>query len=609
MNFSVFLTRDNIIFFSILCAVLAVFILIFFIILRAIFRIIKALIKRFSRRKEEGHPMEGALTDKGEDISLQVEELEKSRRETAMAQDKEQPMQSIKTPPLQYHQTTKSENKELKTDEEKENEKEGKDIEASLEKLKNPDDTPEKKSFLEEQAEARHGGFSMPKIKIPVSRRHRHEDAPSALEEEKQPASKTQTAEENKKVENAPAPPEDKNQTEVKSKTPPAKTQVAQKDETDKQIKNNLTATLKPKGEVRQPADESPINRAKAEKESGGLPEEKTPQGQVKKNRPIQQSETHSKIQPAQEKGISNQVERTEAEKEEISPYKKPDFMKDELEVNEIKDKKDIEEESFLEEQSKIRLEKIFGSAPVSPKIEISVAKKDSHDKPELENNQAKGGQQAGGSPLKRARSQEEPLEQVDSQKPGLQPAGYKKEKEAQTKEEGIPLYEKPDFMKDELGVGERQKNRKAARNGSSPINRAKAEEGIPLYEKPDFMKDELGIGARQKGVKLGGESALFGNKEEISRIELRRKLRRDSGIWKAQKDVRLNLKPMERVKLEKEFFSKIYGRNISKKDVKVNLRRMGKEWASTPNLKRKETLRKQIKFLKNVSGIKNPYK
>jgi len=102
-----------------------------------------------------------------------------------------------------------------------------------------------------------------------------------------------------------------------------------------------------------------------------------------------------------------------------------------------------------------------------------------------------------------------------------------------------------------------------------------------------------------------GNESSLmFGNKDEISRLELDRKLRRDPEIWKAQKDLRMNLTPMERVKLEKETFSSVYGKNISKKDLKVNIKKMGREWATTSDMKRKEVLRKELKFFKKIGGI-----
>jgi len=139
--------------------------------------------------------------------------------------------------------------------------------------------------------------------------------------------------------------------------------------------------------------------------------------------------------------------------------------------------------------------------------------------------------------------------------------------------------------------------------------------EGVIVSQKPDFMKNVPDMNdAPEKKQEIakpvkGGGSILFGSKEEISRLDLQRVLRRDPRIWKAQRDLRMNLSPLERVKLEKEFFASLYGRNISKRDVKMNLRRMGKEWASTSDTKRKETLRKQIKFLKNISGVSDPYK
>jgi hypothetical protein len=66
-----------------------------------------------------------------------------------------------------------------------------------------------------------------------------------------------------------------------------------------------------------------------------------------------------------------------------------------------------------------------------------------------------------------------------------------------------------------------------------------------------------------------------------------------------------MNLSPIERTKLEKETFAPLYGRNISKEDLKLNVRRLGREWATTGDMKKKETLRKQIKFFKKIGGIK----
>jgi len=99
-------------------------------------------------------------------------------------------------------------------------------------------------------------------------------------------------------------------------------------------------------------------------------------------------------------------------------------------------------------------------------------------------------------------------------------------------------------------------------------------------------------------------DDSIFGGKTEISRVQLRQKLRYDPKIWEAQRDLRMNLSPMERVKLEKETFASVYGRNISKRDLDLNVKRLSREWSSTTDMKKKETLRKEIKFFKKIGGI-----
>ena len=574
MNLSDFLTQDNLVFILILLGGVSVFVVIFFIIIRAIIRLIKALIKKILKRREEAHSMEGALTDKGEDISLQVEELEKSRRETAMAQDKEQMMPSVKTPPLQYYHPISSANKEIKTEEQKEKEKEQKEIEAGLEELKHPGEGKEKKSFLEQQAEARHGGGEfMSKIKIPVSKKVKLKEHAAEPEEQK---------------------PEDKT---VEPEKTPEKTE--QKTKPEPKIKPKAKEAPSVEEPALKEAKESPISRAEAEQKEKQEPSE---QGKPVKVKQIQQG-----LQNFSGRIFGKKEDKSNGAEKESAPipiYEKPDVIKDKLAPGEKKEKekpasaigfsevgdkeeieagleelkhpeKILEKKSFLKEQTEADLRDKFGDIPVPPKIEIPTLNE---------------------SPLKRAQTQQGFSHQSEVFSSKQQPSVYqepKKQAESNLEEQEIPLYEKPEFMKDELGIGARQKARREQAVGTSP----------------EFMKDELGIGSGNKTAKQDKGSALFGNREEISRMELRRKLRRDSDIWKAQRDVRLNLKPGERVKLEKEFFSKIYGRNISKSDVKKNLRRMGKEWASASNMQRKETLRRQIKFLKNISGIKNPYK
>ena len=69
-------------------------------------------------------------------------------------------------------------------------------------------------------------------------------------------------------------------------------------------------------------------------------------------------------------------------------------------------------------------------------------------------------------------------------------------------------------------------------------------------------------------------DSSIFGGKEEISRSELRQELKGDVKVFNAAKRVGLNMSPVQRAKLEKEVFSASLGRNISKTDFKVGIKK-----------------------------------
>lgn len=622
MDLSVFLASDNLVFFLILLGIAGVLIVVCFIIVRAIIRLIKALIKKFLKKKEKGHAMEGALTDKGEDISLEVEELEKSKRETAVAKA------------LQYSEPIKPREAKEKISEEKEKEQE--EIESGLEKLKHPEEAGEKKSFLEQQAEKRRGGEFMPKIKIPVSKK---------VEVKEPEVTKEQPREKPKDEAEEKPEPEAAGKVQPKKEPSAAEAPAGLKPEKTEKQEFVEEKTL-PKG-PRALGDDLIKERKLPEKQEEGSPIDGAKSGQQSKE-PQAEPEKHVKIRSVQH-GLQNfasrifgrkQKDKIESEEKESIPlYEKPEFIKDQLVQGEKKGKQDeqekIEEEleelkhhakewekrSFLKEQIKTKQEERIEKMPIPEKPEVPIVKENlSGEKTITEEPAEVQAQRAkqSGSPLKRAQSQQttgfQAKEDVFQQHKAPELKSIKQQEEAKIEEE-IPLYDKPEFMKDELGVGERQKARREQKLQGEPIAQAgvsragQKKSEIPIYEKPEFMKDEPLAGRRQRNAKTPEKTILFGDKNEISRPELRRKLRIDADVWKAQKDVRLNLKPGERVKLEKQFFGKIYGRNISKADVKKNLRRMGKEWVSTSNMQKRETLRRQIKFLKNISGIKNPYK
>ena len=68
--------------------------------------------------------------------------------------------------------------------------------------------------------------------------------------------------------------------------------------------------------------------------------------------------------------------------------------------------------------------------------------------------------------------------------------------------------------------------------------------------------------------------SSIFADKPDISRSELRQKLREGAGVFQAEEQVGLNMSPVQRVKLEKEVFSSALGENISKADLKSGFKK-----------------------------------
>jgi hypothetical protein len=103
-------------------------------------------------------------------------------------------------------------------------------------------------------------------------------------------------------------------------------------------------------------------------------------------------------------------------------------------------------------------------------------------------------------------------------------------------------------------------------------------------------------------------ETVFFGKDKEVSRIKLENRLRKDEKIWKATKQEGLNLSQAERAKLVKEVFSPVYGRNISKKDLVLSVKKLNQKLVGTKDAGQHAKLRKEIKFFKKVGGIKGNY-
>lgn len=151
--------------------------------------------------------------------------------------------------------------------------------------------------------------------------------------------------------------------------------------------------------------------------------------------------------------------------------------------------------------------------------------------------------------------------------------------------------------------------------------------EDVPLYEKPDILNNDLkwiskptekireefkterakkiGESDRKNFVSKKAEDPFFGNKVEISRSELRQKLRNDPNVWRAQKEAGLSLSPLERVKLEKEVFSQALGSNISRADLKSGIGKLHQKMRKSTNISEQAKIRKEISFFKKIGGIK----
>ncbi|HCC59610.1 MAG: hypothetical protein A2402_03340 [Candidatus Staskawiczbacteria bacterium RIFOXYC1_FULL_37_43] len=108
----------------------------------------------------------------------------------------------------------------------------------------------------------------------------------------------------------------------------------------------------------------------------------------------------------------------------------------------------------------------------------------------------------------------------------------------------------------------------------------------------------------KKEAPKSPADTSIFGGKSEISRIELRQKLRKDANVWNAERQVGLSLSPSERASLEKEVFSQALGRDISKRDLNFAIKKMNQKRISANSFAEKEKLRKQINFFKKIGGI-----
>jgi len=127
------------------------------------------------------------------------------------------------------------------------------------------------------------------------------------------------------------------------------------------------------------------------------------------------------------------------------------------------------------------------------------------------------------------------------------------------------------------------------------------------------WLSKFLGGNSKNKASDTSGDNStiakdgtFFDGQQEISRVKLEYKMRKDPNIWKAARDVRLNISPVERSKLIKEVFSQAYGRNISRTDLKWGIKKLNQKLVDAKDRPEEhEKIRKEIKFLKKIGGVK----
>jgi hypothetical protein len=117
------------------------------------------------------------------------------------------------------------------------------------------------------------------------------------------------------------------------------------------------------------------------------------------------------------------------------------------------------------------------------------------------------------------------------------------------------------------------------------------------------FKMPTAGKGASSQRAEQ--DSSIFGGESEIPKIKLEHEMKVDTKIWKAAKQEGLTLSPVERANLVKEVFSPVFGRNISKTDLKWSIKKLGQKMSGTKDLQEHAKIRKEIKFFKKIGGIK----
>ena len=137
-----------------------------------------------------------------------------------------------------------------------------------------------------------------------------------------------------------------------------------------------------------------------------------------------------------------------------------------------------------------------------------------------------------------------------------------------------------------------------------APIEKALAGKEVGISSMADVLEPPV-IKEEASNQQVKQDNSIFNGGSEISRTDLRQKLRKDPKVWQAERQEGMTLSPSERAKLVKEVFSPTLGRNISRTDLKLSVKKLNQKMLGTKDSAEHAKIRKEIKFFKKIGGIK----
>lgn len=190
-----------------------------------------------------------------------------------------------------------------------------------------------------------------------------------------------------------------------------------------------------------------------------------------------------------------------------------------------------------------------------------------------------------------------------------LKPTGFNKAS-GDDKSRGLPSKQGPPFPKAEL-MGD---NPKASLGTQAISSESLSEPEKPFFPEVEFIEKDLTTSAsgpaKESKVKIeqsgNKNQSIFSGGSEVSRAKLEYEMKMSPKIWEAGRQAGLILSPVERAKLVKEVFPSALGRNISKTDLKLGIRKLNQKMLGTKDPKEHAKIRKEIKFFKKIGGINN---